>query len=294
MPACNLIIDSCCDLPYEMVHKPGITLLEFPYFFGDEEFRDDLWQNMPAKEFYDRMRAGATPTTAQLPMTRLIDCYEKFADSDLPTIYLSFTSGLSQSYNVACMAANQVRAKHPGMELHVVDTLMPSTGEALVIAQAIKQWESGLSAQELEDWMNEARWVGNVCFIVDDLFNLARGGRMPSSIAYAGTKLKLKPMLYIDKNGAIATYGVARGRKKAIAKLVETMERRRDPDSPYKEIVVEGCDCPEDVNALAEELAKAHPEAEVITGEVGPTIGTHEGPGALNLAFWGQDRRNDK
>lgn len=31
MPACNLIIDSCCDLPFDVVDREGIELIEFPY-----------------------------------------------------------------------------------------------------------------------------------------------------------------------------------------------------------------------------------------------------------------------
>ena len=30
-PKCNLIIDSCCDLPFEVIDRPGVQLLEFPY-----------------------------------------------------------------------------------------------------------------------------------------------------------------------------------------------------------------------------------------------------------------------
>lgn len=293
MPACNLIIDSCCDLPHEMIDQPGITMLPFPYFFDDEEFADDLFQSVTAKDFYDRMRTGARPTTAQLPMARLIDCFESFADSDKPTVYLSFTSGMSKSFDVACMAADQVREAHPDMELHVVDTLMASSGEALIVAEAINQWKAGLTAQELEDWTVQARRTANVCFFVDDLGNLARGGRMPKSIAYVGSKISLKPLLYIAKDGSIQTWGAVRGRKKAIAKLVSTMEKRLDKNCPYKQIIIGHCDCPDDAQALAAEISQAHPDAEVIVTNVCSTVGCHEGPGAMNLSFWGQDRNYD-
>ena len=36
-PKCNLIIDSCCDLPFEVIDCPGVQLLEFPYI--DEKGR---------------------------------------------------------------------------------------------------------------------------------------------------------------------------------------------------------------------------------------------------------------
>ena len=61
---CNLIIDSCCDLPFELVNREGVQLIQFPYFFDGEEHLDDLWQSSKPNEFYGRMRKGEQPTTA--------------------------------------------------------------------------------------------------------------------------------------------------------------------------------------------------------------------------------------
>ena len=117
MPNCNLIVDSCSDIPFEYIDKPGITLLKFPYFFGETEFRDDLFQSTSAKEFYGRMRNGEYATTAQLPLKELIDTFTAVAESGVPTVYLAFSSGLSKTFEVAQMAAEQVQAEHPEMEL---------------------------------------------------------------------------------------------------------------------------------------------------------------------------------
>ncbi len=63
---CNLILDSCCDLPFSVIDREGVTLVEFPFLFGEEEHLDDLGQTMSPKDFYGRMRAGEEPTTAQV------------------------------------------------------------------------------------------------------------------------------------------------------------------------------------------------------------------------------------
>ena len=41
---CNLIIDSCCDLPLEMVQIEGIDLLCFNYILDGESYKDDFYQ----------------------------------------------------------------------------------------------------------------------------------------------------------------------------------------------------------------------------------------------------------
>lgn len=293
MPACNLIIDSCCDLPVEMVDKPGITLLEFPYFFGEVEYADDLFQSASAREFYDRMRGGAFPTTAQLPLARLVDAFQQVAEGGVPTVYLSFTSGLSKSFEVAQMAYDQVKAEHPDMELHLVDTLCAQSAQGLITHEAIRRWEAGATAAELADWANEARYFVNVYFTLDQLESLAKGGRMPSGVAYVGSKLNLKPILYIDAQGKLEVKTAVRGRKKSLAKILSIYEERRDMDRDGRAIVCQGGDCAEAVDAMLAEAAKLDPQAQLIGGNVGPTIGAHIGPGSLTFAFWGKDRRLD-
>ena len=294
MPQCNLIVDSCSDIPFEFIDKPGIKLLKFPYYFGDQEFRDDLFQTSDAREFYDRMRAGAFPTTAQLPLKELIDTFTEVAESGVPTVYLAFSSGLSKTFEVAQMAAEQVQAKYPDMELYLVDSLTCAAGESLFIFEGIRQWESGLSAKELADWAMEARWKVNMYLTVDALDWLSHGGRMPSGVAFVGSKLNLKPILYIGKNGAVSVSGATRGRKKSLAKLREIYEEMHDPDSPYQQVFCQGGDCIEDSDGIIEKLREAHPGLECYGGQTGPTIGTHGGPGVVLLAFWGPDRRTLK
>ena len=294
MPNCNLIVDSCSDIPVEFIQKEGITLLKFPYFFGEQEFRDDLFQTTSAKEFYDRMRAGEFPTTAQLPLVELIDTFTRVAKSGVPTVYLAFSSGLSKTFEVAQMAADQVRAKHPEMELYLVDSLTCAAGESLFLYEGIRQWEAGLSAKELADWAMEARWKVNMYFTVDSLDWLAHGGRMPSGVAFVGSKLNLKPIMYIGKDGAVSVSGATRGRKKSLAKLRDIYEEKHDPDSPYQQVFCQGGDCIEESDGVLAELRAAHPGLECYGGQTGPTIGTHGGPGVVLLAFWGPDRRTMK
>ena len=65
-PQCSLIIDSCCDLPAEIVDRDGVYLLEFPYVMNDGEHSDDLYRSTTAHDFFDAMKHGEQPTTAQL------------------------------------------------------------------------------------------------------------------------------------------------------------------------------------------------------------------------------------
>lgn len=290
---CNLIVDSCCDLPFDVVDRDGVYLIEFPFLFGEEEHLDDLGRSMSAHDFFERMRAGEQPTTAQVSIPAFTQAFEEAAQNGVPTVYLSFSSGLSGSYDVSTIVYDQVKERYPDMELHIVDTKLASVAEALLVYEAIRQRESGLTAAELAAWASEARYFVNALFMVDDFESLRRGGRIPDSVAYAGAKLDVKPLLTIGTDGKLSLKGVARGRKKAIKQLVEYYFERRD-ESGFSQCVVTGhADCPKDMERLHDAVTKQDESVLFMDSAIGPVIGSHVGPDMLAIVFWGKDRRED-
>lgn len=293
MPKCNLIIDSCCDLPPHVVDREGVYLLKFPYILDGQTFEDDLFQSVSAPEFYGAMRKGAEPSTSQISMPVIIDAFNAAVDSGTPTVYLSFSSGLSGSFDAAMLVYEQVRAAHPDFELYVVDTHLASVAEGLFVYEAINQREKGLSAAELASWAAEARCFINEEFMVDDLEALRRGGRIPASVAVAGSALDVKPLLNIDADGKLALVGVARGRKKGIKQLVEYYQRNAAGDGPSRCVTIGHADCPKDAQRLKDALLKVDENIMFLECSIGPVIGSHVGPDMLAVVFWGQDKREN-
>ena len=293
MQRCNLILDSCCDLPFEVIDKPGIELLRFPYIMSDGEHLDDLYQTTSAHDFYQAMRDGEEPTTAQVAVPVFQEAFGRAIESGVPTVYLSFTSGLSGSFDVACLVRDQLLAEHPEAELYLVDTLQASVAEGLLVYEAIQQRDKGLTARELAEWASEARFFVDAEFMVEDLESLRRGGRIPGSVAYAGSKLDVKPLLTIATDGKLSLSGVARGRKKGIKQLVEYYQRRVAKEGPGRCVVVAHADCQKDADRLKEMLARLDESILFLECDIGPVIGSHVGPGMIAVVFWGSDRREE-
>ena len=230
---CNLIVDSCCDLPRDVVDRKGVQLVEFPYFFDGEEHADDLWATTTPKEFYGRMGRGEQPTTSQASIMSLSSAFAEAAERGVPTVYLCFASALSASFDQACLVADHVRADYPDFELYVVDSKLASTGEALFVFEALRQQERGLTAAEMRDWAEEARNFVNVYFMVEDLDCLHRGGRIPASVAVVGSKLDVKPVLMIPEDGSLAVKEKIPERQPTTGWPSSTTPMRRTPSSAW-------------------------------------------------------------
>lgn len=290
---CNLIIDSCCDLPFEVIDREGVELIKFPYIMSDGEHLDDLYQGSSAHDFYQSMREGEEPTTAQVPVPVYREAFLRAIESGIPTVFLSFSSGLSGSFDTAVLVRDQLLVEYPDAELYLVDTCLASIAEALLVHEALRQRDNGMSARELVLWAEEARYFVDAEFMVDDLEALRRGGRIPSSVAYAGSKLDVKPLLAITLDGKLSLAGVARGRKKGIKQLAEYYQRRVAQEGPGKFVVIGNADCLKDTERLKEALSKIDDSILFLESSVGPVIGSHVGPGMIALVFWGGDRREE-
>ena len=219
MQTCNLIVDSCCDLPRELIDLPGVELVRFPYRLRDGEHFDDMFVTTSAHDFYEGMRKGEHPTTAQMPLAMLVELFTRVMASGEPTVFLSFSSALSGNYASLEQLRDNLAPDYPQAQLYLVDTKLASIAEGLFVLEAIRQRDKGLSAPELAAWAQEARYFVDEQFMVDDLEALRRGGRISAAVAFVGGKLDVKPLLDINSDGGLTLTGVARGRKKGIKQI---------------------------------------------------------------------------
>ena len=135
----------------------------------------------------------------------------------------------------------------------------------------------------------------NVQFTVNDLFHLQRGGRVSKTTAIVGSALNLKPFLYVNNEGGLSSDGTARGRKKSLKTIVERMKSSLMDNTDYSIPVgiIHG-NCIEDANAVAEMVKAETGFTNIIINDISPSIGTHAGPGALGLIYYGQPKQPAK
>lgn len=290
---CNLIIDSCCDLPLSMLQIEGVDTLNFNYVMNDGDHEDDFYQSITPHEFYEKIRNGETPSTSQASPAATEAAWRRAAESGIPTVYLCFSSALSSNYSTAAALLTQVKEEFPDAPLYLVDLMIGSTPEGLLVLEALRQRDSGLSAEELVEWAEQARYFVQTAFMVDDLDALHRGGRIPASVAAAGSALNVKPLLTFDTSGHLALTGAARGRKKGLKQMAEFFAKEHDTQGGSPVVLIGNADCPKDAEALRDLLAKQDESITVVQHNIGATIGSHVGPGMVSISFWGGDRREN-
>ena len=141
------------------------------------------------------------------------------------------------------------------------------------------------------EWVEEARYYIQGYFTLDSFDALARGGRIPPAAATVGGKLDIKPELSYDLAGSLSLIGVNRGRKKALKSILKSFRENYVPDRTMP-IAIMTADADKDGDWLEAAIRKEEGCADVtiIRSSVGPTIGSHGGPGMVACAFCGKNR----
>jgi DegV family protein with EDD domain len=197
---------------------------------------------------------------------------------------------LSGTYDNILAVWDEVKPEYPEAEFYIVDSKLASAAEGLLVMEAVRQRDRGLTAAELAAWVEEARYYVHGYFTLAGLETLRRGGRIPDMAAVAGAKLDIRPIISFDLDGNLAFFGAARGRKKSIKQLLQIFHDRYQENSSRMVMVV-AADADKERTALAEQFLKMPERLSVWQTSVGPVIGSHVGPDMIAIVFWGPDRR---
>lgn len=274
----RIITDSICDVPKEYVERYNIRVIPLTVNFGDESFKDGV--DLSLEEFLAKLeKADVLPTTSQVPPVDFLNVYKEETAAGNTVISIHASSLLSGTCTSAMMAKEQMNNDN----IHVIDTLGISLGAGLLVIKAARLAEEGVDALEIVKQIEESKKRMKYIFILDTLKYLHKGGRLSLSASVLGSILNVKPLLSVE-NGKLELFEKARGMKKAIATVLDTM-KENGWTLDGKVIGINHIASPEYFQLLEEELNKEYNIKEIIRGEVGTVVATHGGPGAVAVHF---------
>ena len=283
-----ILTDSCCDFPAQMVKELGITVLPLSFFMeGREYFNYPDNRDMDPEDFYAKLRSGMLGTTSAVSAGMFEAAMTPIVEAGKDILCIAFSSGLSTTYQSACIAAADVLEKYPESKVLVVDSLAASLGQGMLVYLAAREKARGRTIEEVREFAAERR--SHIChwFTVDDLNHLKRGGRVSAAAALVGTMLQMKPVLHVDDEGHLIPVEKVRGRKASINALLKKMDELVEDPSV---VFISHGGCKEEAEALGRTIREKYPVERMEINYVGPVIGNHSGPGTLALFFQGKHK----
>ncbi|MBK5211067.1 MAG: DegV family protein [Coriobacteriia bacterium] len=289
----ELTCESTADMTPEFFEKNNIPYVCFHFLINGKEHLDDLGQSMPFEMFYARIAAGSQPTTSAVNTGEFVEFFESILNRGKDILHLSFSSGLSSTYDSALEAREMIAAKYPTRKIIIIDSLAASSGYGLLVTEACTLRDENISIEDTAAWIENNKLNFHHWFFSTDLTSYVRGGRISAASGAIGTVLNICPLLSMDANGKLIPRAKCHGKKRAIKEIVERMKAHAENGLAYSgRCYISQSASMEDAASVAELVEKTFPhlDGKVLINYVGTVIGSHTGPGTVALFFKG-DRR---
>ncbi len=289
-------IISCCstaDVTEEYLKEKNIEHICFHYYLDDKAYVDDLYKSMSPEDFYGAMVDGAMTKTSQVNAEEFTTYFRGFLEKGMDVIHLTLASGISGVINSARIAADELSQEFPDRKLIVFDSLTASAGYGLFMDKLASLRDEGLSFDELVKWTKEHIQNQNTWFFTTDLTFLIRGGRVSKLSGWFGTALNICPLMNINDEGKLIPRQKCRGKKLVKKAAVAAIKERIQNGADYDEnIFITHSVCYDDAREVADMLEAEFPKMKekIQIFDIGPTIGSHTGPGTVAIGFWGRKK----
>lgn len=223
--AIKFIVDSMCETNSEVLRRYDFDVLPIPVTLDDKTFYDGIDVTSEMIVDFVAQNKSTFPKTAQIQPLNIINTFEIHLKNGDDLIYLAFSSKLSGTYQTARLLGKDLQEKYPDCKITIIDSLSASTGSALILHQGLKLNKLNRSYEEIVETMTFLSNHVQIFFMVGDIKWLAQGGRINRRSAMIGDMLKIVPILNIV-NGEIEVYEKIRGQKKALKKLLATVNEK--------------------------------------------------------------------
>lgn len=273
----QIITDSSCEISKEDQARMNITVLPHIVRFGDRSFKDDI--DITRNEFYEMLeKAQELPTTSQINPAEFEEVFQKVTNDGDDVVAILLSSEVSGTFQSATIAAEMVCPE----KIYLVDSNTGSFGLPLLINEAVKLRDAGLSPNEIVEKIQGLTKRIKMYAVIDTLKYLKMGGRLSSTSALIGTLLGIRPILEIN-NAKIVPVDKVRNIKTGLRKMKEYLDK--EPADFKYGFSFGHANAKERLDNCIAYFKPFLDTDNIMIGNIGSSVGAHTGPGVIGISY---------
>ena len=282
----GIVVDSSCDLPEDFLVNNDVHIIPVRMTFGEQTYRDKF--DLTPDEFYQKLvESPFHPKTSQ-PIYQDI---KQILDEIVPDYEQLIAILLPRAVSGTFQVIQNVAKTYGDGKITCVDGKTISGATGLIVMEAIDAIKQGLSLEEILERVNYAVENTHIFISVPTLEYLVKGGRISASKGFLGKILKLSPLVSFNKEGKLVPIGKAFGEQNSMKKMVK-MAVEKAEEYQERRFIVAHANAPKKAEWTVEQIRRIFmPEEPIPIVTVTPALGVHAGPGAVGLAFLGNNKK---
>jgi len=280
----GIITDSTCDIPEELIEQYGIIVIPQMVIWGEEQLRDRI--DLQPKEFYERLASDPVRPHSSLPaLGDIQDAFQEAIQRGAEQlIVLTVSSAMSGTYELVKNTAQSMN-----IPVSMVDAKGPTMSLGWQVLAAARRREAGVALDGILEQVNKVREQLVQFVAMDSLEYLQRGGRIGGAVKWAGTLLRIKPLVSINhQTGLVEPASLARTHTALVDLLYNKFFDKLKRGRNLRIAVLHG-NVPAEAEQLAKRIQTEFKPQELLVNITGAVLGINTGPGALALCGYAED-----
>jgi len=276
-----IVTDSIADLPQRFIDENQIVVIPMNLIVDSVVYMDKL--TMKPEDFYEKMddytmnptSSQATPQLIERTFRGLLQNYDQILG-----IFVS--SKMSGTYDRIVSVADTLRKE--GKQIEIIDSKVNSAAEGLLIIEAANLRKAGANFADLVAHMKKRIDDVRIYVSVKDLKYMLKGGRVSKATGFILSKLKLQPVISIDRSGKGEIFAKSLTQKSALKTILKTL--RNDFESKgIDQYALVYADDPDDLTDFRRQCESILGMAPAYIETISPIIGLNAGKGAIAIAY---------
>lgn len=284
-----VMTDTVSYMPEEMANKYNITQVPTHIIINGEEYRED---KLDLTEFYRKMpkwkEGNNLPTTSSPSPDDFMRAYRKLSKDYQSIVYVGYSEHLGMAVKSASLAKDLVKDEFAKTEIEVLDSKTWGGAQTMITLEIAKAANTGSDLKEVLKVANDMIKKTNLIMLSDNLYYLAKGGRIHKARPWADSKVSNTAILKLDSSTEGKTTPLARCKTKgeALNKLFDLV-RSQHPGSRLH-VAINHADALAEAEQLKEKALSQFQCEEVFISNIGPLVTIHTGLGTRVFSWWAE------
>ncbi|MGB7594680.1 MAG: DegV family protein [Erysipelotrichaceae bacterium] len=276
-----IVTDSIADLPQRFIDDNQIVVIPLNLIVDSVVYMDKL--TMKPEDFYDKLddytmnptSSQATPQLIERIFRQLLQNYDQILG-----IFVS--SKMSGTFDRIVSVSDALRKE--GKQIEILDSKVNSAAQGLLIIEAANLRKAGADFTELVAFMKKRIDDVRIYVSVKDLKYMLKGGRVSKTTGFILSKLKLQPVISIDRNGKGEIFAKSLTQKSAMKTILKTLRNDFQTKGIDRYALVYADD-PEDLTDFRRQCESMLGKAPDYIETISPIVGLNAGKGAIAIAY---------